>query len=333
MPTFLAVKNKPSSTLSTQSTFWANFFKMLRQGSVFPVETVLSTNYLPMNRVTILFAACFIILSSIHGQVAAGKSDGLVLGQDFISLNAFAFSFGDFMDLYDSLDLNSDGQFDVLFNANAGRVPDYLGGSTSASAIHSKFEIMGDSLGSVQALVLGDSINAHQNWITNDNGSLFWSGFVARFWGFFGQLQQYGDWVSVPEAYAGFRVITAPSDTLYGWMFVKASANSNAANATLKINSWAIQEASVSTHVVEPSTHFVQVQPNPAAEFVEFKTQGQGLDKVLVRLFDLQGKLQREADFSADQGRLNLIGLPVGIYVWELRGKDWIDRGKIVKRQ
>lgn len=305
---------------------------MLRQGSVFTLDTVLSKNYLHMNRVIIPFAACFIILSSVHAQVAAGKSDGLIIGQDFISLNAFAFNENDFDDKYDSLDLNSDGHFDVLFNANAGRVPDYLGGGTSASAIHSKFEIMGDSLGSVQSLALEDSINANQNWITNDNGSLFWAGFVARFWGFFGQLQQYGEWVSVPEAYAGFRVITAQSDTLYGWMFVKASANANAANATLKINSWAIQEASVSTHVVEPATHFVQVQPNPAAEFVEFKTQEKDLDKVQVRLFDLQGKLQREADFSADQGRLNLIGLPTGIYVWELRGKDWVDRGKIVKR-
>jgi hypothetical protein len=284
-----------------------------------------------MSRFTISFAACFIILSSIQGQVAAGKSDGLVLGQDFISLNAFAFNENDFDDKYDSLDLNSDGQFDILFNANAGRVPDYLGGGTSASAMHSKFEIMGDSLDLAQSLALGDSINANQNWITNDNGTLVWSGFIARFWGLFGQLQQYGDWVSVPEAYAGFRVINAQSDTLYGWMLVKASVNTNAANATLKINSWAIQEASVSTVVVEPSTQSVQVRPNPADEFVEFKIQGHDLDNVHVRLIDLQGKLLFETDFSANQGRLNLIGLPAGIYVWELNGADWSKSGKIVK--
>ncbi len=76
----------------------------------------------------------------------------------------------------------------------------------------------------------------------------------------------------------------------------------------------------------------VRVSPNPVKDLARFSSSGASLANTHVRLFDLNGKVMLEQDFSSDQGSLNLNGIPAGIYVWELRGKGWSKTGKIVKQ-
>ncbi len=85
--------------------------------------------------------------------------------------------------------------------------------------------------------------------------------------------------------------------------------------------------------IQEPKDNvFVRVSPNPAHALAEFSISGQNLDYSHLRLFDLNGKLIQEADFSGTKGLLRLNDIPAGIYVWELRGKGWRKSGKLAKR-
>ena len=94
------------------------------------------------------FAAFFSLLSVLsQAQVAAGVPDGLKIGQKGISLNAFVFNFGDYIEKYDSLDFNGDGKFDANFLAEASNSIDNNGAGTGVFALHKGFELLVDSLG------------------------------------------------------------------------------------------------------------------------------------------------------------------------------------------
>lgn len=156
--------------------------------------------------------------------------------------------------------------------------------------------------------------------------------FHSDFWGVGGHFA-FGNWVSGQSAFAGLRVINATGDTLYGWMFVTSWVNPNGpTNSTLAVSStWAIQFEPVNTSADEPFADGIRVSPNPAGDLVEFNVVGQHLDHTMVRLFDLQGHVVREASLSDEKNILYLNNLPAGIYVWELAGKGWHKSGKLLK--
>lgn len=195
---------------------------------------------------TSFISFCFLLFSftTIYAQVAAGVTDNLIVGQKSVHLAVFAPNSGDYDIRYDSLDFNSDGQYDALFTSEAAWVPDYVGGYTGIQAMHPGFEIILDST-NVRALVLGDSINDAQTWSDSSTlWDLYSTVFVSRFWGITGQLQQYGNWLPPNStSFVGFRIITAQYDTLYGWCRVTAGVNPNGSpSAGLTVNGlWAIQ--------------------------------------------------------------------------------------------
>ena len=86
----------------------------------------------------------------------------------------------------------------------------------------------------------------------------------------------------------------------------------------------------VATH--EPvKTPVVKVWPNPAWDFAAFQVSDTGAENVQVRLFDFQGKLVRQTQFTGEYGKVDLNGLAAGTYVYELRGKRWTKNGKLVR--
>lgn len=96
-----------------------------------------------------LFFPVFTLLASIgQVQVAAGVSDGLMIGQHGIQLNTYAFNFGDYDEKFDSLDFNNDGRYDANFTAQAANIIDFTGAGTGVYALHPKFEMMVDTTGS-----------------------------------------------------------------------------------------------------------------------------------------------------------------------------------------
>lgn len=74
----------------------------------------------------------------------------------------------------------------------------------------------------------------------------------------------------------------------------------------------------------------VQVSPNPAREVAEFQVLGKNAEGATIQLFDAQGRRVREARMSGARERLYLQGLPPGVYVYDLRGKDWSKSGKLL---
>lgn len=207
-----------------------------------------------MNK-SILSLACLFLFSStkIAAQVAAGVADNLIVGQKSVHLAVFAPNSYDYDLRQDSLDFNGDGQYDALFTAEAAWVPDYVGGFTGIQALHPGFEIMLNS-NDVRGLAAGDSINAAQTWSdSNTQWDLYSTAFVARYWGFTGQLQQYGNWLPPNStAFVGFRVNTL-QDTLYGWFRVTAGVNPNGSpSAGLTVNGiWAIEAPTSSNQPVD----------------------------------------------------------------------------------
>lgn len=282
-----------------------------------------------------LLCPVFTLLASIsQAQVAAGVSDGLMIGQHGIQLNTYAFNFGDYDEKFDSLDFNNDGRYDANFTAQAANIFDFTGAGTGVYALHPKFEMMVDTNGAILPLALGDSITSTKTWSQSTNDNLFAGIFHSDFWGVGGHFA-FGNWISGQSAFAGIRVTNAMGDTLYGWMFVTSWISPNSTpNATLAVGStWAIQLAPVNTSAGEAISDGIRVSPNPAGDLVEFYVAGQPLDHIMVRLFDLQGHLVREASLLDEKGILHLNDLPAGIYVWELAGEGWHKSGKLLRQK
>ena len=74
----------------------------------------------------------------------------------------------------------------------------------------------------------------------------------------------------------------------------------------------------------------VQVFPNPARDFAEFRVGNAGTGETALRLFDLQGRTVKQSQFSGMRARIDLSELPPGVYLYELHGKNWRSGGKIV---
>lgn len=232
--------------------------------------------------------ACLLLFSfsKASAQVAAGITDNLVIGQKSIQLLVFAPNSGDYDIRHDSLDFNGDGKYDALFTAEAAWVPDYVGGFTGIQALHPGFEIILNAM-NVRALTLGDSINAAQSWSdSNTQWDLYSTPFVHRYWGFSGQLEQYGNWMSPNStAYVGFRIITS-QDTLYGWFRVTASANANFPSASLSVNGlWAIEH--------DPSQKpWVKISKTPQKpvycpeDYVVFEANAVGAEQIIWHFWD-----------------------------------------------
>jgi hypothetical protein len=75
----------------------------------------------------------------------------------------------------------------------------------------------------------------------------------------------------------------------------------------------------------------VRVFPNPVKNTVEFGIAGQFTGNIGVRIFDLKGRLVRTATITAGDTQVEMSGLPAGLYLYDLRGKDWQSSGKVVK--
>lgn len=78
------------------------------------------------------------------------------------------------------------------------------------------------------------------------------------------------------------------------------------------------------------STPRVSVSPNPAGQFVQFAVEAAPEEDILVRLYDLTGKLIRQTSCNGT-ARVDLEGAARGVYVYELRGKGWRKSGRFVK--
>lgn len=87
-----------------------------------------------------------------------------------------------------------------------------------------------------------------------------------------------------------------------------------------------------SSPTVNPTVDLqVQVFPNPANAYVAFDLGQQPVGAVQATLFDLSGNRMKQLELKSAFQQVNIAELPTGVYVWEIRGKNWTKRGKLVK--
>ncbi|MCC6462569.1 MAG: T9SS type A sorting domain-containing protein [Saprospiraceae bacterium] len=77
----------------------------------------------------------------------------------------------------------------------------------------------------------------------------------------------------------------------------------------------------------------VRVSPNPTATFVHFNLSHVPEGKVDLRLYDLQGRLVRQASWDGPSKRISLEELNNGVYLYVLEGKGWRSSGRVLKTQ
>ena len=77
---------------------------------------------------------------------------------------------------------------------------------------------------------------------------------------------------------------------------------------------------------------YVHVFPNPARDFLQIDL-GSRYDgrPVELRLFDQRGQEVRQLQILDGSGRIDLKGLPTGIYIYALQGQGWHKSGKVAK--
>lgn len=77
----------------------------------------------------------------------------------------------------------------------------------------------------------------------------------------------------------------------------------------------------------------VQVSPNPARDFAEFKLAENQSGNVELRLYSLNGQLVRQTQWSGQNGRVELNNLAPGAYLYAVSGKGWQTSGKLIKQR
>jgi len=77
---------------------------------------------------------------------------------------------------------------------------------------------------------------------------------------------------------------------------------------------------------------YVHVYPNPASDFVQVDLGRLYNGRpVALRLFNQRGQEVRRLDILDGSGRIDLRGLPTGVYLYTLQGQGWRKSGKVVK--
>lgn len=170
--------------------------------------------------------------------IIAGDSSGLVSGNQFIKLTQGPIPFGGLGGTYDSLDLNRDGMFDVIFYPYICNGFDCNLSSTYMAGLHNNFTFVnGNGIYNPRRLDEGDTIAVSASW--NDLGfyhvgELISSGFGWNGW------QTSGEWWNNYLGYAGFRLITPNNDTLLGWIHIYTYSLASD-GAYIEVDAWAIQ--------------------------------------------------------------------------------------------
>ena len=197
-----------------------------------------------------IFIGLIISALQIKAQITIGNLDNMTTGLKSIQFVQFSMPQGSLFFRNDSIDFNSDGQFDAFFEVNVSSQADNQGGYISMASLHPGFEFRINNPNEVDRLVEGDIIAPGDNW-SGESGLILVKA-VAM-----GNYQEFGEWVGSPNGFAGYRVI-AEQDTFYGWMRIQASINVNQAGCIFKVFSgWAIQ--------TEPNNH---VNNNPPGSFI-----------------------------------------------------------------
>lgn len=75
----------------------------------------------------------------------------------------------------------------------------------------------------------------------------------------------------------------------------------------------------------------VSVSPNPANDVVNFNFEMNGANEATITLFDLTGKTVA-SKVASTATTLNIEGLEVGTYIYQIKAGDSISTGKVVKK-
>ncbi len=74
----------------------------------------------------------------------------------------------------------------------------------------------------------------------------------------------------------------------------------------------------------------VQVFPNPARDIAEIALSNNNPGETYLKVFDLQGRLMQQTGFFGTKAQIDMRSIPPGVYLYELKGKNWRSGGKIV---
>lgn len=267
--------------------------------------------------ILLLLPFCFTAIHPAYNQaIIAGDTAGLLLKTGLIQLTQGPIPFGEGVQKSDSLDLDSDGIFDVSFFIDLCNTFDCVGSSSYLIGKHPEFSFVKNQY-LVKRFVSGDTIVPGAVWDTLDSfGPFVWKGITIA------GYTEYGEWLNANSGFVGFRLKTPDSDTLYGWIRVY-TASFEAQGAILQITQWAIQSDSMPSPVFEsiPPSDIVRIQPNPVRDLLRLENR---LSEALqIEILDLSGKicLARPESLPANgTAALDLSSLPGGLYL--LSGHD-----------
>ncbi|MCC2548003.1 T9SS type A sorting domain-containing protein [Hymenobacter sp. BT175] len=228
---------------------------------------------------------------------------------------------------FDSLDLDSDGRFDLRLVAfsttwsQAGRT------GTSSEALllplHTDVEIAAASGGPV---IIGFTPSSEiQSSLPPPTGSpslpniwanpsnLYRNAALAHIETNPAGGRSYGYWNSGQDIYAGVRLrSTAGAGWAYGWVGLQVS-NLTLQSITLTIKGYAFEQLILATPQAAARTW--QLYPNPAAEILRLRTERSGQ----LRLLDAAGRVVQQHILTAGgEQELSIATLPAGIYLLEL---------------
>jgi hypothetical protein len=80
------------------------------------------------------------------------------------------------------------------------------------------------------------------------------------------------------------------------------------------------------------STPNLRVYPNPSSSEINFDVQEWPSQVLDIQLFDQQGRLVQQQHWGiGDVHRLSVAALPNGVYFYEVRGRNGVKRGKIIR--
>ena len=219
-----------------------------------------------------------------------------------------------------SLDLDEDGNFDVLFIAYYHSIGFSKYSETAIVLLNPNIEIITDTI-LPSRLNSNDSISVCKHWLYTNQHFVFAEISIEP-----GMLYL-GNWLNQGSGYVGFR-LNQITDTLYGWFSLNSLVTET--GSQLSINGFVLQSTTTAIYNTELSENDITIFPNPTSDILSIKIP-KNINSAIIIITNIEGKtITRQSGNNIIS--ISVTDFPSGIYYIQILTDNILLNKKFIKQ-
>ncbi len=240
--------------------------------------------------------------------------------------------------MYDSIDINNDGVFDLKFDLSVYRSPSgkVRSGFVKASPLNGG-AILTDTSGYPLKMNLNDVISTSGSANMASDQILF-----SKSQSFLNPVVTSGNWITATDGFLGLKLVSG-SQSYYCWVRLNVAVvlgNGNPTTASFTIKDYAyntipnqpiLAGQTIATGIIENSfASSINLYPNPAPNQLTIAL-GSNNKKVEVTIYDITGKIiYSTTERETQKIEVNTNDFAEGIYVVQIQSADFRETKKLI---